>query len=80
MAFEKINQFVDEIAAMYRAAEKDSKYSIEGRIYLQTLVIYDTTVLNTAKFKYQKKYLKSVLFDLNKSYAEGYYKLKKSKH
>lgn len=75
MAFEKIFDFIDEIAKEHEKA-KDSR--IQG-IYLMVLITYLNTVLETSKFKAQRSYCKKVIRDLNPHFADGYFNSKSTK-
>lgn len=75
MAFEKIFDFIDEIAKEH----KNAKNTHDKFIYIMVLITYLNTVLETSKFKAQRSYCKKVIRDLNPHFADGYFNSKSTK-
>lgn len=65
MAFEKLYDYADKLAALY---EKRQEFQ-----YLEALTMYHDTVLSHAKFQHQKLHCRSLIYKLNPAYAEGYF-------
>lgn len=89
MAFEKINEFTNQIRDKYKSLDANSMnepdetkrkrmYSEKWALF-DALVIYYQTTLQTAKFRMQRDYCKQILTDLNPSWAKGYFSKTKKK-
>lgn len=75
MAFEKIFDFIDQMAEEHKKA----KNVHDEFIYINVLVAYLNTVLETSKFRAQRKYCIMIIKQLNPAYAEGYFSSKSTK-
>lgn len=92
MAFEKIDQYTDELCARIekcnKALSEDAdSYSPDDRKVIraisnaqfQCLVAYYETALQTAKFITQRNYCRKRMERINPAFCEGYFKTNKKK-
>lgn len=66
MAFEALYTNIDKLAKEYKRTDKHE--------YLDALTIMYESTLSIAKFRDQRAYCKRIITEINKSYAEGYFK------
>ncbi len=75
MAFEKVFDFIDEIAKEH----EKSKSTHDQLLYIFVLITYLNTVLATSKFATQRRYCIMTIKKLNPHFAEGYFNSKSTK-
>jgi hypothetical protein len=78
MAFEKLYDYTDRLAAAYQEAEKAENWKASSA-YLESLTAYGETVLASAKFKSQRLHWVATMKRIAPAYSEGYFSPKKSK-
>ena len=77
MAFEKLYDYTDHIAAAYEKAEKDENRKA-SEAYLESLRSYGETVLSNPKFKDQRRHWMATM-RIAPAYSEGYFSPRKHK-